>query len=136
VSNFALIAHGARFDVDEYVVSAPIFFDEVWRVGERHHLTSGVRKELGDGRPLSQPEQERIAIEYLAANREALAALARFPGVTAFLLGFDVVVEASEGLVGFAVCTSPRLMAHALAVGVEPTFYIRLAHPWSAGRDG
>ena len=44
---------------------------------------------LGNGRTLPIFEQEGIAVEFLSANREALKALATYPGVTTFFLGLE-----------------------------------------------
>lgn len=91
-SQFRLLALGVTFDPDAYLESAPLNFDGVWRKGESAHdhpRSSGVFKILGEGRTIPISEQERIAIEFLAANRDALKALAAFPGVTTFILGLQ-----------------------------------------------
>lgn len=90
MNEFRLFAHGVEFDPDAYLASAPLKFDGVWRKGEsghNHPKSSGVFKVLGDGRTVPILEQERIAIQFLSANREALKALAQHPQVTTFILG-------------------------------------------------
>jgi hypothetical protein len=94
--------------------------------------TSGVGKRLGDGVALPLDEQQRIAVEYLSTNQEALRELVKFPGVTTFILGLQYNIELNAGLRGFCMSPSPRLMWHALDVGVHPTFYVVLKRPGDA----
>ena len=88
--------------------------------------SSGVFKMLGNGRTLPIFEQERIAVEFLSANREALKALATYPGVTTFILGLEYHITVDEGMIGFCVCPLAQLMAHALEIGIEPIYYVTL----------
>jgi len=89
----------------------------------------GVGKRLGDGARVSLDEQQRIAVEFLSANKDALRDLANFPGVTTFPLGLQYNVELEEGLRGFCMGPSPRLMWHALDVGVHPNFCVLVNKP-------
>lgn len=129
MSEFRLFAHGAEFDPDAYLASAPLTFDGVWRRGEAgrgHPESSGVFKVLGDGRAIPLPEQERIAAEFLSANREGLRALARHPQVTTFILGLQCHVVLEAGMVGLCMGPSARLMRHCLDIGISPTYYVSL----------
>ena len=131
---FRLFAHGREFDVDAFLATTTLRPDHVWHRGdqrrdacvESRHPTSGVEYELGDGRTLTLPEQEKIAIEYLSANQEALRVLAKWPGVTTFILALQYQLELGPGTFGFTIRPSALLMEHALAVGVSPTFYVWL----------
>ena len=52
MNEFRLFAHGDDFDPDDYLATAPLKFDGVWRKGESspdHPKSSGVFKTLGDG---------------------------------------------------------------------------------------
>jgi hypothetical protein len=91
-----------------------------------------VGKRLGDGAVIPLDEQQRIAVEYLSTNRNALRELVKFPGVTTFILGLQYNIELYEGLRGFCMGPSPTLMGHALDVGVHPTFYVVLNRPGDA----
>ena len=71
-------------------------------------------------------EQERIAIDYIAANRDGLKALAQAPGVTTFILGLQCHIVLDESTVGFCMRPSAGLMSRALDIGIEPTFYVTL----------
>lgn len=134
VSEFRVFAHGETFDVDAFLATTTLRPDYVWRCGDqqRHscmeskHETSGVEFVLGDGTQLPLGEQEKIAIEYLSANREALKTLAGYPGVTTFVLGLQYYMELYPGDIGFCMGPSALLMWHALDVGIELTFYVTL----------
>lgn len=96
MNEFRIFAHGVEFDPDAYLASAPLKFDGLWRKGESgrdHPKSSGVFKILGDGFAVPIPEQERIAIEYLSANREVLKALGQHPQVTTFVLGLQYHID-------------------------------------------
>jgi hypothetical protein len=132
MNDFRLFAHGPAFDPDAYLAETPLKFDGVWHKGEAgndHPKSSGVFKILGDGRTMPTFEQEQIAIEFLAANREALKALATHAGVTTFVLGLQYHLELTEGIVGFAIGPPARLMAHAVSIGIEPIYYVTLGKP-------
>src|SRR5262245_61275935 len=129
MNEFRLFAHGVEFDPDAYLASAPLKFDGVWRKGESGHdhpKSSGVVKVLGDGRTVPTCEQERIAIEYLSANREALKALAQHPQVTTFILGLQYHLVLDGNTIGFCMGPSARLMRHCLDIGISPTYYVTL----------
>ena len=129
MNQFRLFAHGVAFDPDAYLAEAPLKFDGAWHKGEGGHdhpKSSGVFKMLGNGRTLPIFEQERIAVEFLSANREALKALATYPGVTTFILGLEYHITVDEGMIGFCVCPLAQLMAHALEIGIEPIYYVTL----------
>ena len=140
INEFRLFAHGEAFDPDTYLATTTLKFDGVWHKGESgqdHPKSSGVFKVLGDGRTLSIFEQERIAIDYLTANREALRALAREPGVTTFILGLQYQIELEEGTIGFCMGPSARLMKLALDIGIAPTYYVTIDRwkEWEAKLD-
>lgn len=128
-NEFRLFAHGVEFDPNAYLASSPLKVDGVWRKGEsghNHPKSSGVFKVLGDGRTLPLFEQERIAIEYLSANREALKALSQHRQVTTFILGLQYHTVLNVNTVGFAMGPSEPLMRHCLDIGILPTFYVTL----------
>lgn len=136
---FQLFALGADFDPDAYVASTPLKFDGIWHKGESGHdhpKSSGVFKLLGDGQKVSLSEQEKIAIEYLSANREALKALARYPGVTTFILALQYrAFEFEPETSGFCIGPSTSLMRHCLDIGVSPNFYVSLDRKWESEQD-
>ena len=121
--HFELVAHGRDFDVNTYLKSTSLDFDTVWLRKEGGRPTSGVGKRLGDGAVIPLDEQQRIAVEYLSTNRDALRELADYPGVTAFILGLQYNIEVREDIRGFCIGPSSRLMWHALDVGIRPNFY-------------
>ena len=128
-NEFRVFAHGVAFDPDAYLASAPLKFDGVWHKGEAGHdhpKSSGVYKVLGDGLTMPLVEQERIAIEFLSSNREALKALAQYPGVTTLVLGLQYHIDLDEGAIGICMGPSARLMRCALDIGIEPTYYVTL----------
>lgn len=127
INEFRVFAHGEAFDPDAYLARTALKFDGVWRRGEsghNHPKSSGVFKVLGDGWTIPILEQERIAIQYLTANREALKALAREPGVTTFILGLQYQIQLEEGIVGFSLGPPAALMRVALDIGIAPTYYV------------
>jgi hypothetical protein len=81
---------------------------------------------LGEGQKVPIFEQERIAIEYLSANRDALKALVMYPGVTTINLGLQYHIELEPGTVGFCMGPSVLLMRQCLDIGVLPTFYVSI----------
>src|SRR5262249_35754715 len=109
MNEFRLLAHGASFDVDAYLTTTTLRIDSVWRRGdlsphscvENRYQTSGVEIALGDGRVVPLPEQEKIAIEYLKSHRDELRALARYPGVEAFVLSLQYYCEFDLDVTGF-----------------------------------
>jgi hypothetical protein len=78
-----IIAHGERFDVDAFLGKSTLRPDFVWR--REAPVTSGVEFFLGDGRAIGLRDQENLAIMYLKAHRDELRAIAKFPGVDAFI---------------------------------------------------
>jgi hypothetical protein len=126
MSFFKLFAHGEGFDVDAYAKSATIAFDRVWHAGEGCYKTNGIEKSLGNGAELDMSAQDRIASEFLEEHEEALALLAKYPGVDTFILGLQYRIELSPGLCGFCMSASHRLMHAALRTGVDVTFYVDL----------
>ena len=130
MNEFRLFAHGVDFDPDGYLASTALTIDGVWHKGEAgrdHPKSSGVFKVLGDGRMLPLFEQERLAIEYLAANREALEALAQHPQVTTFILGLQYHLALEVNTIGFCMGPSALLMRHCLDIGISPVYYVTLA---------
>lgn len=129
MNHFRLFAHGEAFDPDAYLATTALTFDGVWHKGESGHdhpKSSGVFKVLGDGPTVPLFKQEQVAIDYLTANREALSALAREPGVTTFILGLHYQIRLEEGTVGFTVGPSAPLMRLALEIGIAPTYYVTI----------
>jgi len=134
MNEFRLFALGVEFDPDAYLASAPLEFDGVWRKGEsgrNHPKSNGIFKVLGDGPTVPLPQQERIALEFLAGNRDALRALAQYPGVTTFILGLQhhIDLERRKNLVAFCVGPPAPLMRLALDIGLQPTYYITFELP-------
>jgi len=129
MNEFRLFAHGVDLDADACMASTPLKFDGVWHKGEsghNHPKSSGVFKVLGDGLKVPLFEQEKIAIEFLSANRDALKSLANYPGVTTFILGLQYHIELNPGTIGFSMGPSALLMWHCLGIGVSPTYYVSL----------
>jgi len=129
MNHFGLFAHGESFDPDAFLAATTLRFDEVWHKGDKgrgHPRSNGVRKILGDGITTPLHEQERIAIDYIVANRDGLKALARAPGVAAFILGLQYHIVLDESTVGFCMGPSAGLMSRALDIGIEPIFYVTL----------
>ena len=134
MNQFRIFAHGEAFDIDAFLSTTTLRPDYVWRRGDQRRFaciesrqpTSGIEFVLGDGQQIPFCEQDRIAIEYLSANREELKALARFPGVTAFMLGLQYDFELRAGTIAFTMRLSELLMRHVLDVGIEPVFYVTL----------
>ena len=132
-NQFILFAHGEDFDADAFLKATSLTFEKVWRRGEaKHpgwdvlHETSGVEKVLGDGRLIHLPEQERIACEFLRANRDSLRDLASWPGAKHRVLGLQRHVELNPGIGGFCMGPPSSLMAAALDVGFSPTYYVTI----------
>ena len=131
---FRLFAHGAAFDVDAFLASTTLIPDFVWRHGDQRryacidsrHVTSGVEFLLGDGATVPLPEQECIAVAYLETHRDALRALARCPGVDAFILGLQYRTTVESNVIGFSLGPSGQLMRCCSDVGCEPVYYVTL----------
>lgn len=132
---FTLFAHGIHFDVDAYLKVTSLSFNKVWRRGDLRgnpefiqdqHQTSGVLIVLGSGLELPIDDQDRIAVGFLEAHEEALKHLAQYPGADYFILGLHNRVELTPDLRGFSMSASPRLMAVALRIGIDLTFYVDL----------
>jgi hypothetical protein len=134
--HFELLAHGGGFDVDAYLKSAPFEFDLVWHRSQGGRPTSGISRLLGDGALISLPEQQRMAAEFLSANRNSLRELARFPGVENFILGLQCNIQVRDGLRGFALAPTPELMRLALDISISPTFYVVFNRPGEQPAQG
>ena len=134
MNEFQIFAHGEEFDVDAFLATTTLRPSYVWRrgdqkryaCGESSHPTSGIEFFLGDGQQTPLFEQERIAIEYLSENREALTALARYPGVATFILRLQFHMDLDVATIAFCVRPSPRLMWNVLDVGMELDFCVTL----------
>jgi hypothetical protein len=119
-NHFQVFAHGVAVDPDACLASTTLGFDGVWRKGERgfdHPKSNGVFEMLGDGRTLPISEQQRIAIDFLSTQRDALRAVAAFPGVTTFILGLQH--RANKSWAAFCLGPGPRLMDLALDIGIR-----------------
>ena len=122
-----IFALGESFDVDAFLEQSKLKPDYVWR-RYGNGPTNGLELLLCDDETIPLPRQEKIAVDYLAANRDELRALSQFPGVEAVNLGF--VYFCQPKAVGFCVGPSPKLMWHALDTGVNPLYYGTLTgHP-------
>ena len=91
-----------------------------------HPRSSGLDICLHEGRPPPLPEQQRIAIAYLSANRDALAALVHFPGVETVILALQYPIEVRPNLGAFSLTPARRLSKLALELAIDPTFYVWL----------
>ena len=123
-----MFAHGATFDPHLFLTETTLEFDDVWQNNYGGDRSAGVSKSLGDGLTIRIFEQEKIAIEYLAANTNSLKALAKYPGVSTFILGLQYHIELDAGTLGFSMGPSALLMWHCLEIGIEPVFYVSLDH--------
>ena len=121
---FKLFAQGTDFNVDAYVEQSSLRFDSVWHLGEPHLRSSGCEIVLGDGDTTRLEEQERIAVEFLETNEEALRELAGYEGVDSVILGLHY--RASAHMAAFCMEPSEGLMYFALRTGVSPVFYVEL----------
>jgi len=133
MNHFALFAHGASFDVDEYLATTTLRFDRVWRRGDKRpyvcvdsrYSSSGVEKVLGDGPTTPIHEQQQIAARFLAEHRDPLVKLANYRGVDTFVIGLHYEIEA-EGIMGFCMGVTEQLMKQALDLRITPNFYVVL----------
>lgn len=123
----SIFAHGRDFDVDAFIAATALPISHVWRVRDLPtYRSSGVEIDLAQGRVLEPPDQDAVAFEFIEANLAALGHLQQFPGVETFILGISWPIEITEDLAGFCVSFSPRLLALAARVGIEPTAYVEL----------
>lgn len=122
--HFEILVHGYSFDVDTYLKSSPLRFDTVWHRGEGCYETNGVAIRLGNGVVTSLEDQERIAIEFLFRNRDPLKSLAAFSGADWRFLDLQYDVPRDEFWAGCCLHLSPKLMWHALDVGLTPRFHV------------
>ena len=133
MNDFRLFAHGQAFDPDAFLAKGTLDFDGVWRKGELGHgqPQSGVIfKTLGNGKSLSIFDQDRIAIAYLHANRDALVELAKHPDVTTFILGLQYHIRLEASTVGFCFRGPSALLTHLCnAIGIDLTIYVTLDRP-------
>jgi hypothetical protein len=134
MNQFQILAHGQSVDVDALAQSTILRADHVWRrrdynpdaSGKRGPATSGMRIILGNGLELGVEEQDRIATEFLEANREALSQLGRFPGISHFALGLQFRIDVDASVLGACVPVSARLMRIAGEIGMRVAIYIDL----------
>ncbi len=122
-----IIAHGERFDIDAFLGKSTLRPDFVWR--REAPVTSGVEFFLGDGRAIGLRDQENLAIMYLKAHRDELRAIAKFPGVDAFILGLVYIAKLEDHIFGAALHWSRELMLPALDTGITPIHYIKYDPP-------
>ncbi|MDB5388294.1 MAG: hypothetical protein JWM11_3940 [Planctomycetaceae bacterium] len=123
MQHFSLFACGEFFDVDACLATTLLGSDRVWHRGDPvrddHHIYSGFEKLLGDGSVISFRDQQPIAIDFIAQHREALRAMAVFPGVEVCSLRLQYQMELTGNVWGFVVSVWPKLNWHALDVGLE-----------------
>lgn len=131
LSHFKFMVHGETLDVDAVVARSLFAFDRVWRRGgvrttdaEIIPRTSGVEKHLGDGRVISVADQEAQACAFFEAHRDALRALAAFPGADVRLLGLHQPVDLRPGTTGLGIRPGTRLMKAMVDTGFEPVYYL------------
>jgi hypothetical protein len=122
-----IIAHGERFDVDAFLEKSKLRPDFVWR--REAPETSGVEFFLGDGRVMSQAEQERIAVEYMKMHHDELLATAGLPGADAFILGLVYIAKLGGGATGAALDWPRELMLKAAEIGITPIHYVTYDFP-------
>jgi len=122
-----IIAHGERFDVGAFLGKPTLRPDFVWR--REAPVTSGVEFFLGDGRAIGLRDQENLVIMYLKAHRDELRAIAKFPGVDAFILGLVYIAKLEDHIFGAALHWSRELMLPALDTGITPIHYIKYDRP-------
>jgi hypothetical protein len=134
MNHFAILVHGPSLDVDALLQSTPLRADAVWRRGPYPDgsggpgavATSGISIRLGNGQELAFAKQQRLAAEFLEANREALGALRRFPGARYAFVGLHFRIEVRAATVGASVSISPRLLRIAGEIGMEVSVYVDL----------
>jgi hypothetical protein len=130
-NNFCIYALGQDFDVDAYRTHSAMSPSRIWYRGQPKSTctdivfpTSGIHYDIGDGRRVPYPEQEDLAIDFLAQHQDELKRLGKFPGVSYFNLGLELHRQMPCNPVGFTVSSSPRLMRHALEIGCRVTHYV------------
>jgi hypothetical protein len=134
---FTVFAHGSNFDVDTYLRCTKLRFDHVWHLGEPKrfscvgspHETSGVEILLGDGARLTLDEQNRLAIDYIAANCDELRVLGKFPGVETFRVGLQRNITFHANLLCLCIGSSKRLMGQTLDIGADLSYYLNFQPP-------
>lgn len=121
---------GRNFKVDEFLVSSPLTFDEVYRIGEQKpracapcfYEKNGIHKLLGDPNLLSNDEQDTIACEYLHDNYDALAELCRRDDTEEKVLSLAPVLTVSPNTLIQHLGFSPWLLRLAGNLGIELLF--------------
>jgi hypothetical protein len=144
MNEFRLFAHGLAFDLDAFLVSTALRPDYIWRRGDQRryacvdsrYASSGVEFALGDGLTITLLHQERVAVAFLTAHRDALRALGRFPGMDTFILGLQYRTAFASNVVGFCLAPSAPLIGHCLDVGCEPVYYVTLDRVPEPGSEG
>ena len=122
---FHIFALGEAFDVDAFQAESTLRPDFVWRrMG--NGPKNGVEFLLGDAQNVRLFEQERLAVTYLKENVDELSALARFPGVEALNLGFQLTDDTRAEHSGIVVGPPPDLMHLALIIGLSPLYYVTI----------
>lgn len=136
-----LRASGVAFDVDDFVAASPLVIHSSWRRGEKKFRgsaqearmsSSGIRVIASAADFDEVTQQLSDAVQFLAANLEAIQRLSSFPGVEEVLLDFGVAIHPP----GWASFTFPvellKLAAEArvaVAVSVYPSDEGQIVEP-------
>lgn len=88
---FKFYAIGKGFDVDSYIGQYKIDYSRTWDKDKYEH--SGLVKYLGNEYMLDIYEQEKIAYEYMKANKDALKALVNFKGIDLAMLSLSCEIQ-------------------------------------------
>ena len=101
--HFEVFAHGEEFDVNAYLKSAPLDFDNVWHRHESSQGTSGVGKRLGDGAVTSvgadandqiKNFERRIMARFIALYLSAISAREQMAAATPDQMQAAICVDA------------------------------------------
>ncbi len=133
-----MIAAGRHYDASRGVAFTTFTFPRIRgeisravaraRLVRRHYQIAPLTDKTNP-RQIAVPflEQDSIAVTYLEAHRDELRTLARFRGVTTFILGLQYHRAAfKSNVIGFCLGPSAQLMWHCLDVGCKPVYYVTL----------
>jgi hypothetical protein len=84
---------------------------------------------LGDGRAIKLCDQESMAIAYLKGQCDEFRAIAKLPGLDAFILGLVYIAKLDSGVTGVALDWDRDLMLLAVDIGITPIHYVTYDQP-------
>lgn len=131
MNQFKILAHGENFDVDLFLSTTTLRPSCVWHKGQsspghRQPLTSGFDIVLGDGKALDVYAQQRIAIEYIQNNLDALKSLGESPGMEHYIVFIHQRMDITLAVVGLFTTLSRELLKLTTAIKMDATTYVDL----------